>query len=669
MTQHKQIPSFDYLFIGLGAANCLMLRQLSKSGLLKHKKIAIIEPSKKDVNDRTFCFWSTPEDLKKLHLEDLVSSSWDKIRVNGIGKQSIAPLRYYHIKGISLYNAAKQLLAGTDCQFYTNSFNGNPTIVSGTYEVTIGDDAILAEKVFDSRPPKYSVSEKNQSHLFQSFYGWEIESIDYSFDTQTMVMMDFEIPQNDSCQFMYILPFTEKRALFEVTRFGKEIISKEEAQRTLEDYLNQLSIKYRIIEDERGVIPMSSSPIEVANHGNNWIHTGSRANMVKPSTGYAFYSMANDAYEQAQAIQKDQTIVKRAKPSRFEFYDRLLLKILEKNPSQGKNIFQMLLNNVPITEVLSFLSEKTNIQKELYIFSKLPIRIFIETALKDILYKVSRISPVIIAMVFTLVSLLLYTLQLETLLWVFLGAGFLTIGLSHGAIDHLTDNSIRSKHQLITFILKYILKGVILGTIWLFLPDLALFIFIAYSAWHFGQADFQEWKFKHGSQSFFWGLTVILIILFSHFDETLYILEQIPGLRIVEPMKLFSANALLILTTGLGISALGMAFFKKSKLMLLSSLYLILSSMLPLLVSFGIYFVIQHSLHGWEHLKSSLNKNSFQLWKQALPFTLLGALVIAFFIALKATDYLGVFFILLSCISIPHILSMDLFYKKNWPLQ
>jgi hypothetical protein len=46
-----------------------------------------------------------------------------------------------------------------------------------------------------------------------------------------MVMMDFNIPQNNYCQFIYVLPYTNNTALFDVTRFGKEKITKEEAEK------------------------------------------------------------------------------------------------------------------------------------------------------------------------------------------------------------------------------------------------------------------------------------------------------------------------------------------------------------------------------------------------------------------------------------------------------
>ena len=84
---------YDYLFIGLGAANSLLILNLYKNGLLDGKTIAVIDPSSKFTDDRTFCFWSTREELVALNLEELVSASWDNIEIAGITKHNIQPLK------------------------------------------------------------------------------------------------------------------------------------------------------------------------------------------------------------------------------------------------------------------------------------------------------------------------------------------------------------------------------------------------------------------------------------------------------------------------------------------------------------------------------------------------------------------------------------------------
>ncbi len=661
---NNSTESVDFLFIGMGAANCLLLLKMHENGLLQNKKLAIIEPNSKMVNDRNFCFWATEAELSRLSLGDLVSAKWQQIKVVEREFQIIAPVNYYHIRGIDLYNKAKEVLKGQEIKYYKELFQGKPQLKSSSFIINLTKNNIEANKVFDSRPPLYATAEKNQSHLLQSFYGWELNTEGYTFDTSTMVMMDFDIPQNNYCQFMYVLPFTENTALFEVTRFGKEKITREEAEKILTEYVGRFNFSYQILEEEKGVIPMSSLKISTTDNGENWIYTGANANMIKPTTGYAFHNMAIDANKHVEAMLNQKAFTREKQPERFKFYDSLLLKILEETPQNGKKIFEHLFNHIPINNVLTFLSEKSSLSKDILIFSKLPIFIFLSVAFKDIYYRFTTLSPSYFALIITIVSLLSSTLGLEEVVWLFLGMGFLSVGLSHGAIDYLTDITIHHRKQLLKFIVSYLLKGAFLGLIWLFLPDLALCVFIVFSAWHFGQADFREWKHKQGPNSFVWGLVVLITILFYHHAETIAVLQHINGLQVHHVLSGLSVNQLFIGKMLISIFSILFAAYQKSKFMLVTVCYLLLSSMLPLIASFGIYFVVQHSFHGWRHLKKELKIDSYNLWLKALPFSMGGALIILAFMLVNNKDYIGMFFIMLSCISMPHVFSMHSFYER-----
>lgn len=265
---------------------------------------------------------------------------------------------------------------------------------------------------------------------------------------------------------------------------------------------------------------------------------------------------------------------------------------------------------------------------------------------------------------FTVISLSLSLHHFEYISYSILIFGFSTAGLSHGALDHLTAKTIKNNKQLLYFIISYFLKSIFFGLIWFLFPDAALLIFIAYSAWHFGQADFKEWNLPQGWQSFLWGFIVLMVILIFHFQELNLILQQIPDLQAVVLLKTISETQLIlfqILMVGFGIM---LAALNKSKYIILTLMYLLLSSMLPLLVSFGIYFVGQHSIHGWKHLLIELEERSSRLWLKSLPFSIGGAFSILIILFLAGPNYLGIFFILLSCLSLPHVISMHRFYSK-----
>ncbi len=665
MAQVKLEDAYDYAFIGLGAANCLLLLNLHRNELLVGKKIAIIEPSSKTKNDRTFCFWASEKEVLKLGLEDLISKSWDNVEITGITKQSIQPLQYHHIKGIDLYNASKLAIKTYHVTFFSNTFQDSPIVTSEFFKLELETQTIKAAQVFDSRPPSFQKAQKHQSHIYQSFIGWKIKTREQKFDPKTVVMMDFNIPQNDFTQFVYVLPFDENTALIELTRFGANILEKDEANIILSAFIKNLAEDYDILEYEQGVIPMSSAKLKTENFGKNWINMGSRADILKASTGYAFHSMANDALFQMESIKKGDKKARPSSKNRFQFYDRLLLKILDKKPQFGKNIFEILFAKTTVKKVLRFLNEETSPIEEISIFSKLPKKLFIQTALENLFSVGFKFPKLFLPFGFTFLAILLSYFNFEFISWFVLISGFFSVGLAHGALDHLSTKKIYNRKQLLAFSAKYVVKSILFGLLWLLSSDTALVLFIFYSAWHFGEADFTEWKYKVGITSFLWGMAVLTIILFFHFNDFILILKQIPNLKYIIRIEFINAQSVSKIQIFTLSSVLLLALIKKSKFIFLTIVYLAFSSMLPLLLSFGIYFVGQHSMNGWRHLSKELKETPAKMWLNALPFSAGGALIIIYFLLFAKTQYLGFFFIILSCLSFPHVFYMNRFYRQQ----
>ena len=655
---------FDYVFLGLGAANSLILRSLDAQGLLRGRRFAIFEPDAKRANDRTFCFWAEPDEVEALGLLPLVSHAWDTVRIGGISETSILPMRYWHIRGIDLYEQTRTLLA---------QYPDEALILQERWEAYAepGADGFAfpfgeAQTVFDSRPPQFQEAAAHEAHLLQSFLGWEIECPAGSFDASAVVMMDFRIPQEQHTQFVYILPFSDTNALVEVTRFGTVPVQENEAAELLADYLANNFPEYRKLHLERGVIPMSSVPLRETAAGPGWIFTGARADRVKPSTGYAFHAMARDAHTLAASIAKNQPVRLSKRPPRFVFYDRLLLKILEQRPEKGKAIFQTLFRRCALPDVLHFLSEKTRLAQDLNILRRLPFLLFFSFALRDIFQrlKTQRLWPLPLAA--TLLLLALHASGLDAVSWSLIGTGLLLIGIPHGALDHLAHLQPLRPGPLLGFVALYLAAIALCAGIWAFNADLALLFFLANTAWHFGQADLREAGLRTTTTAFLWGLSLLGIILLPHAHEATAIIRSIGA---IECGKVFSAisrwdNGIAILIPGFLGFAIA-ALVPARRILLPALLTLLAGTQLPLLQAFAVYFIAQHSLNGWKHLQSHLELTSTRMWLHALPFTL-GAIVmgLAGFLWLE-TPPVGLFFIALSCLSFPHVLAMDRFYIKK----
>jgi Brp/Blh family beta-carotene 15,15'-monooxygenase len=483
----------------------------------------------------------------------------------------------------------------------------------------------------------------------QSFYGWKIETENPVFNQNEFVMMDFSIPQNGSTQFVYVLPYSDKTALVECTRFGREMIGQDEAEAILNQYITPRWGDYKITETETGVIPMSSTGFESKTSEENWILTGGRAGNIKPSTGYSFFKSCKDA-ERLSHSEKPLTA-----PGRFAFYDRLLLHILGSSPEKGKVIFERLFTNISAKTVLDFLREDVKPGKEVQILGSLPKGIFIKTAFLDFLNKL--LNPVFIPLSMALLLLLLNFSGLELIGSAILLLGLLLLGLPHGAIDHLLETGKLNTPVQPAFIVKYLSLAAGMGFVWWLSPWLGLMVFLAYSAWHFGETEMQSSGKKNNLLAVFWGLCLLGFLLLSHPAELRLILAEM-GLESIalppESIQWVAFSGLLILGW-----LRGMVIFT-------ASFYLLLAIKLPLLQAFGVYFIFDHSVKSSQQLLLGFNSHWKKLYPKALPFSagaiLLGLLFYSFNVW-NVEGGTGLFFIFLSCLSFPHVIAMSGFYK------
>jgi len=105
---------YDFVFVGLGASNSLILSSLIKKGLLNDKQVAIFETDNKANNDKTYCFWASPDEAIIKDLETLISRRFNKIKVNAGQEENIESCPYHYIRSIDLYDETRKLIGETD---------------------------------------------------------------------------------------------------------------------------------------------------------------------------------------------------------------------------------------------------------------------------------------------------------------------------------------------------------------------------------------------------------------------------------------------------------------------------------------------------------------------------------------------------------------------------
>lgn len=666
--QHTKV---DYLFAGAGASATLLLMCMEKQGLLKDKKILILDPDTKQNNDKTYCFWSDQNEQLALKCQHLISHQWDEVSVNQNEQESLLPKKYYHITGIDVYKELRRIIDEHHLQRIPSSVIELTPIENGIKVIT-DTDVWESSLVFDSRPPKYLPLKKDDAHLLQSFIGYVIATDEPISNRNCVDLMDFNVEQLGATQFMYVLPLGEGKTLVELTRFGLEPITENEAKPILDVYINHRFGKYQILHTETGCIPMSTAAIAVESLPGV-VPIGGRSGAVKPSTGYAFKNMFHHAERLADSLKRNTKPAVIVESSRFRFYDRLLLLILTRQPSQGKSIFEALFKKNETKNVLEFLDEKSTLFQDIRIFLTLPTMPFLKALGWVVSSRIQKLITPFILLLLSLLFLLIYKSSPQIFNWiqiVMFTLGMFMVGIPHGAVDHLLETGNLKSRIKPSFVINYLGLAFLNLILWIFFPIGALLFFIGYSAWHFGQTDLREWKPKttNALKNTAWGILILTIILCGQVAETNSILGNMNALKI--PFDNIMGKQISVLLSLVGIT---WAIFEKRWMMLISSLMLLVSIELPLITSFGLYFIGQHSMNGWSHLKQGIKVNNTSLYLKALPFTI-GALVLfAAFIFLLRNDYLSafnenlitIFFVFISCISFPHVMAMNRFYNSR----
>jgi lycopene beta-cyclase len=656
---------YDYIFAGKGASAALVLFELEKRNLLLSKNILVVEPNIDSTHNKNFCFWTEENGELKKKLHPFIEHSWSKIQLNNGKEELLNPTSYNHIPNSIVIEKANEILLKYNAQFLIETVNETGTDNLGNF-ATIGGEKIYGKHIFDSRTPALQKTEWNQTTLFQSFIGWVVEFPTEKLDVESFRMMDFNIEQNNFTQFVYVLPFSDNTALIEVTRFGKEIISTNEAESILEDYIKNQFGTFKKTGTEQGCIPMSNAPLGIV-ESKNIINLGSRNYCLKPSTGYAFKNMQSQAVDIAERIQAGQTTIstnrthQEATKGRFAFYDALLLIILHLWPNYGRVIFTQLFSKVETKLILKFLDEKTTILEDVKIFSRLPIGIFLRSLCVHFIKSKAFRPFVIVCFVSILFSLSNFPQTRNVVGYTALIIGMVFVGLPHGAVDHLIESKTWDYKKAPRFIGQYLLLIACMGIIWFIAPIFALIAFLAYSAWHFGQADVKQWSISK-FLNLPWGSTLLLYILATHQNESSEILKYISGIEFPFSISPFAIAPWLFF-----------ALWKRNIPMILTMCWLMISSQLPLLLAFGTYFIGQHSITSWGHLKQHIQNNNRKIWMHALPFHLGAWLILVLFFLLwpmiqseisSSYNAWGIFFIFISCVSFPHVIFMNKLYKQ-----
>jgi len=379
------MSQYDYIITGSGASGLMLAYRMANDSFFDNSSILIIDREKKNSDDRTWCFWENG----KGEWDDLLHKSWDKIVFKSNLYQNTIPLQSYTYKMIRSAKFYKKLWNSIDAKNNISFIEANVVSVLDTSEGTIVETStgkyhavkLLNSVDFDQ---KYTQQEKYPV-LLQHFIGWFVETKKNQFDDSAATFMDFTVDQKRNTRFMYVLPVSANKALFEYTLFSKDVLLKEEYEQELQKYLELNSITdYTIIEKEKGIIPMTSFKFWRDN-SKNILNIGTVGGWTKASTGYTFKNTSKQTLQLISFLKSDNDFTNYRKKTRFWFYDLLMLDVLANHNHMGSKLFSKLFQRNSLKNIFRFLDEETSFIEDLRIMLSMPPLRFITALFRRVL--------------------------------------------------------------------------------------------------------------------------------------------------------------------------------------------------------------------------------------------------------------------------------------------
>jgi lycopene beta-cyclase len=368
---------YDFIIAGAGCAGYSLLYHLLQDPILSQKKILVVDANFNKGNDRTWCFWEDSIGP----FETIVCKKWSNIEVlKGAMHRSLptAPFEYKMIQGIDFYQYISDFAKGFDnVEWVASKILTIDSINAKSARVNWEGGVANADYVFSSIN-----GERIQSTLWQHFKGIVVEFDNAVFDAHNARLMDFNVPQMDATAFMYLLPITDKKALVEYTLFSPSILVESKYDEVLNVYMEEhyKGLAYQIQHTEMGAIPMTSKKL-TSNDGAVF-SIGTMGDAVKASTGYAFQFIQQQTQQIVHQLKLNQALNPAVHHTRHQFYDAVLLHILEHQKMAGDEIFARIFKKNSAPTVFKFLSNTSTLLDDFKIMSSLPTPIFLPAAIK-----------------------------------------------------------------------------------------------------------------------------------------------------------------------------------------------------------------------------------------------------------------------------------------------
>jgi lycopene beta-cyclase len=369
----------DLAIIGGGCAGLSLARELADRQT--PQSIIILEPRTQYQDDRSWCFWSTPEHA----LSILVSHSWSTWRFGLQGQavdtknSSLHP--YQYIRSADFYRDCWKKIA--QCPSITASLGTTVTCVKKQddgWHIDTTQGSFFATQVIDTRPP--SSTHFAQSTLYQCFLGAEIQ-LGHGINTEHFaleLMTDMRLLDGEFC-FTYLLPLGQDRLLIELTLFASRPYPAE----ALREAFDQLLAERGLTDSPSLRIEYGNLPMGLPVQRSDPPRAGLGGGALRPSSGYGFMRIQRWAEQCAEHYCKQGTVIPQTLSNFWlQKMDQLFLSVIQSQPSLAPTLFNKLLGKTQTERFIRFMNDRASLIDYFHIVMCLPKKPFIQALLSNL---------------------------------------------------------------------------------------------------------------------------------------------------------------------------------------------------------------------------------------------------------------------------------------------
>jgi lycopene beta-cyclase len=371
--------NYDFVIIGAGCSGLSLLYEMNKSNILKNKTCAIFDKRKQFSKDKIWSYWNVFEHS----FSDCLLNQWDKVIVKG-NEEIILDCReftYQSVDSEKFYNKIlKSISDNKNIKLFLDHSVDEINEENDQIIIKSKNELFKTNLVFDS---SLKMNNSNDAKIYQHFYGCEVNFKENINLNRNPTLMDFNCEQDNWTHFFYTLPLGDNKIFIETTWISDEQnYTKDQYISEINEYIQKnLNYKkeYTFGYNEMGSIPMFHYQQKTGY--KKVIKIGAAANLTRKSTGYTFLNIQKFTKELVQKLIKNQIISNTQIQSKYNFLDKIFIKVLLEEKGNMHKIFFRLFKKNNAKNIVNFLSNNSSFIQDIKIILSMSKLIFFKKLL------------------------------------------------------------------------------------------------------------------------------------------------------------------------------------------------------------------------------------------------------------------------------------------------